>query len=595
MTELMRAHAGAEHLNGRSRDQRRDLGQVYTPDWLVRFVLDQALGRSDEDDERGRVLHGPVLDPSCGSGAFLVGLVDELAEQWLAAGKKLTGRGGSPFVAMLTEQIFGLDVDELAVEIARAEVADAVNRVTGLEITPDRFEANVRVGDFLWQPLESFGFPTPRLVVGNPPYVTADRIGAEEKRRFRAAFSTAFGRLDLYTLFMEKSARLSKDGSFAFITPDKYLSSQSAGPLRDLLVSLGAVDSICLFDSHRVFEKAAIVPCVTVWRGASNIADPHERFMRFDRVSHVPGATSYEIEERREVGSEHLHASTWNFQRSRHESLEERIVAGHVYLGDSTTRISAGVTTGLNEAFLLDRDAAAALEPELVHPTVGGRHIHANRITADDRFMLVPCVWDGEVPHLIDLDDFPRARAWLAQHRRALEQRHCVRVWEKKWWDLHDPVGLPLHRTEKVLVPDLARSNRFAADAGTYLPQHSAYYIIGHDLPADILAAVLNSEAVEFLVRSRAPRVKDGFSRYRAQFLKTLPVPKIDEDTQLRMRHALANHEDDDLADITAGLFGVDKTEIQMALMALAPGRSGSSSATARARGVSPSGQAASK
>jgi hypothetical protein len=73
---------------------------------------------------------------------------------------------------------------------------------------------------------------------------------------------------------------------------------------------------------------------------------------------------------------------------------------------------------------------------------------------------------------------------------------------------------------------DVANSNRFAVDRGAFLPLHSVYYVLPKSgVDVDFLAAVLNSSVAGFLVRLFSPVVKDGFNRYRQQFLLTLPVP----------------------------------------------------------------------
>ena len=76
--------------------------------------------------------------------------------------------------------------------------------------------------------------------------------------------------------------------------------------------------------------------------------------------------------------------------------------------------------------------------------------------------------------------------------------------------------------------PRVWESNRFVVDRGRFFPLHSAYYLIPKgDIDPDFLVAVLNSRVSEFLIRLLAPVVKDGFSRYRRQFLATLPIPYL--------------------------------------------------------------------
>lgn len=567
---------GLDRLGSMTREHRRAHGKVYTSPALAEFILELAAPTSEP-------LPGPVLDPAAGAGVFLVASLERMAAQF-DLNEPSERRA---LAAKAKADLWGLDMDAGAVEIARKALCAALEQAIGEPVAPSTFDDNVVVGDFLnasFSPARAPGqkgsaalkqtMPRPRIIVGNPPYVPADRIDARAKLRYRELFSTAHGRLDLYTLFIEKAASsLEPGGVLAFITPDKYLSSVSASRLRDMLRGEGNLKSLSLFSSHRVFEDAATVPCVTVWHRNDPRNRPGGRPRSHVVVNRVSLAADVrrtpQVNETQLVDPARLTEGSWGFRRSRHQSLENQMTEGHRTLGDVTSRVSAGLTTGYNPAFILDLETAASLEPELVHPTVRGRDIAAHNICDRGEHMLVPYRWQSGQAQLVDLDDYPRARRWLERHRDKLEQRHCVRVWGKAWWDLHDPVNDPLHDTEKVLVPDLARSNRFASDLGRFVPQHSVYYLTSTVVESVTLSAILNSPAIEFLVRTRAPRVKDGFSRYRKQFLVDLPVPDVSEDTQRVMHAAVAQQRHDELADLTCALFGVETAKVQRALATL--------------------------
>jgi len=120
---------------------RQSLGEFYTPDWLVDFTLTRA---SDQD-----ILQQRVLDPTCGSGAFLLAVIRkkrELAdiENW-DAHKTLT---------CLCESVWGFDLNPLAVQTARVnfliEIADLLAQCPGVE-----FEVPVLMADAIYSPATS--------------------------------------------------------------------------------------------------------------------------------------------------------------------------------------------------------------------------------------------------------------------------------------------------------------------------------------------------------------------------------------------------------------------------------------------------------
>jgi hypothetical protein len=87
-------------------DQRHDLGEYYTPDWLASWIVDEMIDKP---------LEQRVIDPACGSGTFLFHAIRRLT----AAGRK---KRLSPekVVALAAEKIAGIDIHPVAVIFARA-------------------------------------------------------------------------------------------------------------------------------------------------------------------------------------------------------------------------------------------------------------------------------------------------------------------------------------------------------------------------------------------------------------------------------------------------------------------------------------------
>jgi adenine-specific DNA-methyltransferase len=536
-------------------ERRRAGGQVYTPAYLADFVLFQAGFGADSA--------GTLLDPACGAGIFLEQAVRLLGDALGTGRRPVSGIARPRALADLVEAtLFGVDVDETACELSRAAVRRAVTQYTGLRLRADFFRSNVVREDFLFSTdvdrfsLEQGGF---RFIVGNPPYVPTTRIGAEYKDRLRRAFKTAAGRLDLYAVFMERSlGLLARGGRVALVTPDKFLVSQSARDLRAFLLRGNAVRTIACFRSHKVFADAAIVPCVTVIeragraRGITVLACGD----RPDPTGRIP------VLERRSVAQSTLSSEPWHLHAIDHQ-LALKLQASHPPLAQFAVRISAGPATGRDGVFVFPHGSQPEVEESLLRPVVRGRDLERFHITNPALDALIPYRFDtAGNSSLIDIASFPGARRYLLQHRRELEARHCVRVWGKRWYDLHDQMLVDLARTPKIIVPDVANSNRFVVDSGQFLPLHSVYYIIprtGIDL--NYLCAILNSRVAEFLIKVFAPVVKDGFNRYRRQFLATIPVPLASTEQVRRISAAAMGGLHEELDDRVADLFGLDRDE----------------------------------
>jgi adenine-specific DNA-methyltransferase len=513
-----------EYLESLPLEDRRGAGQVYTPAHLVDFTLAQA-----GYEARASVEDAALLDPSCGAGAFLERAVLVLAERFAKLGTDLkTAAGHRRFVSAVEANLYGIDVDAHACDLARAVVRRRV-----LELSPGRlglgfFRSNIVVADFLVgtdvEALPPVCARSLRFVVGNPPYVSATRITSSYKMELRSRFHSAGGRLDLYTVFIERALMLLADGGrLALVTPDKFLASQSGRGLRGFILQVSAVRSIAKFRSHKVFEDAATVPCVTVLERGGRPRDV--AVLACAEKPTVSGRVR--VLERSAVPHGGLSSAPWHVTSPGLHAFARRLVERHPTLAQLTVRVSAGPATGRDGLFVFPAGSQPGIEPELLRPVVRGRDVLAFRIANPELDMLVPYVFDAAGNStLIDLSRYPGARRYLEKHRADLEARHCVRVWRKRWYDLHDQVLWDLAKQTKLLVPDVANSNRFAVDHGTFLPLHSVYYVLPKPgVDVDFLAAVLNSRVASFLVKLFSPVVKDGFNRYRQQFLLTLPVP----------------------------------------------------------------------
>jgi hypothetical protein len=189
--------------------------------------------------------------------------------------------------------------------------------------------------------------------------------------------------------------------------------------------------------------------------------------------------------------------------------MASRLRASHPTLRDLTRRISAGPATGRDSIFTIDQTQIQDVDEELLRPAIRGRDVAAYRILYKNLHVLLPYVFDDiGAAKAINLQDYPATARFLHEHKSELSKRHCVRAWGKLWYEFHDHPSCDLSRQTKIVVPDIANSNRFALDQGRFFPLHSAYYILPvPGLQLDYVIAVLNSSVAAFLVRLSSPVV----------------------------------------------------------------------------------------
>ena len=217
-------------------------GQIYSPADVVHYILthtiDPTLKRVDVRDVK-------ILEPACGDGQFLVPAYELLAKIYQEQG--YSQETAAKYV--LTNNLYGIDIDETAVDKARQTLA-ACSGIIPL---------GVCCGNTLQKdhPLEAVPLLANYfdVVIGNPPYVTWE-INSQERCYYRKHYQTArAGKINLYRLFIERAINLLKPGGYlGFICPNTYLTDHDSRYLRQLLLEQTHITEItCLPESVRIF------------------------------------------------------------------------------------------------------------------------------------------------------------------------------------------------------------------------------------------------------------------------------------------------------------------------------------------------------
>lgn len=152
----------------------RQPGIVYTPPFLVSFILDEVLPLSQRTPESFR-----LIDPACGSGVFLVGAFKRLVHRWRRDNGFRTPDAGT-LRRLLRQHIFGMDLEGEAVRLTLFSLSVALcdllePRTIWNDLHFDDLQAeNLITGDFFAQVRQkrwdgAAGFD---LIVGNPPFVS---------------------------------------------------------------------------------------------------------------------------------------------------------------------------------------------------------------------------------------------------------------------------------------------------------------------------------------------------------------------------------------------------------------------------------------
>lgn len=408
-----------------------------------------------------------LLDPGCGTGAFLDGVL-----RWCKKSRsplpKMLGIESEPRRARQAENFF--------------------NKIDQIQI---------RNADFLTNSPARYDF-----IIGNPPYVPIYNFTAAEKREFRLAYETARGRFDLYMLFFERALKsLKPGGRLVFITPEKFLYVETAVPLRRMLSRL-QIEDISLIDEQS-FESFVTYPTITTV------------------VNRPPSqATSISWRDGTRLNSKlSTDGSSWMpIIRGARERQQPA-----VRLKDICIRLSCGVATGADEVFVCDRSEVGSELAAFAYPTIAGRNLRKFEEPAADGAMLIPYAKDSTLIAEHELGAFGH---YLTEWRGRLMKRTCVR--SKPWYAFHETPPLQDILRPKILCKDIAAKPYFWIDReGTLVPRHSVYYIVPRE-PAILeqLCSYLNSESAAEWLAEHCQRAANGFLRLQSKILKAIPLPE---------------------------------------------------------------------
>jgi type I restriction-modification system DNA methylase subunit len=387
---------------------RKAGGVYYTPEYIVRYIVDNTVGKLISGKKPNEVRQMRFADIACGSGSFLLGIYDLLLRHYTAYyNTKKTTRAegvragcieredGSLQLSLwqkreiLLNNIYGVDVDAQAVEVAQLSLylklledetpASAhAHQLAFHEVLLPSLDKNIVCGNslvdwdilegHLFEPVEerklnpmSFENTFPEVmkkggfdaIVGNPPYIriqtmqeTAPLAVGYYKNHYAAASK---GNYDIYVVFVERAlSLLNERGKLGYILPHKFFNAQYGQPLRHIISEGKHLEKVVHFGHQQVFAKA------TTYTALMFLSKKPTEQCLFLRVE--------DLEAWREVGAasegtilaSDLTDKAWNFTVGSSSPLFDKLNEVPTKLKDVTSRIFQGIKTGADKIYIVE-------------------------------------------------------------------------------------------------------------------------------------------------------------------------------------------------------------------------------------------------
>ncbi|MBZ6093297.1 Eco57I restriction-modification methylase domain-containing protein [Streptomyces olivaceus] len=494
-------------------------GEVFTRRWVVDLILDLLGYTADKD-----LCDVKLVEPACGSGAFLVAVASRISASCRAHNRPITDALAA---------VRALDLLERNVKQSRAVIEkQLVDEGWQAEEAQRVAAAWVEEGDYL---LQSDADHRADYVVGNPPYIRLEDVPDHRMAAYRSACPTMGGRADIYVGFYEIALQsLKPGGQLGFICADRWMRNQYGSRLRQLVKRRFSMDlALVMHDVDAFDDQVSAYPAITIIsnrsQGEAVAADTTRAFgdtQAHDFADWYTKGTSESITTPAFQAARMPHwfpdEDSWPAASpARLAVLEELTERFRLLEDDKTgTRVGIGIATGADKVFLTDDDTL--VERDRLLPMAMVRDTTSGTLNWHGTYLVNPWTAEGD---LVDLTARPRLFKYFEEHGAALRKRYIAVKQPERWYKTIDKVDHRLTGRPKLLFPDMKLTSHPVLDEGGLYPHHNLYFIVSDVWDMRVLGGLLLSKVAEAFVEAYAVKMRGGTLRFQAQYLRKIRVP----------------------------------------------------------------------
>jgi adenine-specific DNA-methyltransferase len=574
---------------------RKAGGVFYTPRYVVDYIVEKTLGPLLEGRSPAQVEQLKILDPACGTGCFLLPAYERLLSwhlDWYVSQPKPERflRGPDPLLSqdaqgryvlclperkrILSNNIFGVDIDPRAVEIARRSLLSKMfegepGQARRMERVPHLRCGNTLVGFDWHDPQAGFGAVMAAggfdAIIGNPPY----RRERDFKKLLDEIADSSFGRtyrcprMDLWYYFVHRAMEhLKPEGRLSFIVNSYWTSGTGAEALIGTFRDQCHIEEFFLLGKARVFDDVSGQHMIFVAaKGAPRSATTVRRLPQDyagSALPYVEGRTSAE-----------------EYQKAHDELFRE----GRIDLQPASADVLALVERGAPLGELGDIRQGIAENPADINRRTNERfgdkweigegvfslseeELRALQLSSRERKLARPYhdlqdigrYWARQPPsrYLLyltrdtcpDLTAYPGLEKHLLRFKEIMQERRETRNGARAWWQLHWPRAPELWTSDKILALQMAERPSFAFVPGEcYVPFSVNVFVPrpATGLTPHYILGILNSRLLWKWFSHHAKRRGIGLD-LNGNVLSRAPVLRIDFDnpTQVKLHERIS-------------------------------------------------------
>ncbi|WP_232314972.1 Eco57I restriction-modification methylase domain-containing protein [Picosynechococcus sp. PCC 7003] len=588
VTDLEELQAIANHQPyDAKKGKRKKDGVFYTPAWVTTYIVETTIGEYLEQKKEA-IWERPeikklrsfdaknrkfwqiyikeilqkirILDPACGSGAFLIAALQFLQRKYQEANENLAQyqkTQNTPDLfdlssLILTQNLYGVDLSAESVEITKLSLwlhtAEKGQRLTNLD-------GNIKAGNsivadtqydpkaFDWEKafpevMADGGFD---VVIGNPPYVRQELL-SPFKPYLEQHYECYDGVADLYVYFYEKGVKLLKpQGMMSYIVTNKWLRAGYGEPLRKFFAEKTEVEQIIDFGHAPIFKDADTFPCIVV------VKKPEEKKAATPKsptlICPVPrerladlNLTQYVNNEGYQVKQDRFSHGAWSLERQEVDDLMAKIRAIGIPLkGFLKEQLLCGIKTGFNNAYLIDdikRQKLVNSDPKannLIVPYFRGNGLSRWHTLHDQTYLILikssaNHLWEwSQAQNISSAEDifrnsFPSIYSHFIEYKTDLKKRSDQGLF---WWELRSCAYYDTFTQANIFWKDLSFNSQFCLSLENSIPEMTCFCLETNDLWK---LGILNSPLMWSYLWRNTPHGKDEALRLKKKYMLNIPI-----------------------------------------------------------------------
>lgn len=510
---------------------RKFNGAFFTPDYIIDFIINEVQPQENHKN----------LDPSCGCGAFLVGLTDYYKRTF-----------GKTIKKIIQENIYGSDI--LEYNIHRAKLILTIYALQNGEQLADS-DFNLYHQDSLkasWE--QQFD-----NIVGNPPYVKFQDLTDENRTYLAKNWTTVEGgTFNLYFAFFELGYKLLKPtGKLGYITPNNYFTSLAGEAIRKYFQGKKCVSRIIDFSHKKVFD-AQTYTALTFLNKQENEAITFDRikegYSPEEFLPNANGSPNY---------IKDLNFKKWRLLKTDEQQNIKTIETIGLPIG-KLFDICVGIATLKDEIFFIDGTkikngcylkitdkGTFEIEKEAVKPVYKISDFKTQEEAEQNtRKIIFPYIIKKGTATAIPENDFknkfPKCYAYLLTKKENLLARDKGKVTYNPFFVWGRTQGLT-KIGKKILNPTFSLHPRFLL-----VEEHEAFFTNGYGLfirepeiqglfnepinpiskleNIDVVQKILNSFVMDYYVTKTSVAIEGGYPCYQKNFIEKFTIPELTQE-----------------------------------------------------------------